>query len=460
MPSHPDRTSPAVPPGTAPGASASVRARRSRATGTGRGTLVGLPLAAIGVLSALAGVPQGPPDATPPPAVMPSPVVASAGPVPLAGDQAVQWWAAFKFNAKTFPTDPADPARSCSFGGVLQRYAAFSQRYAVSTSQDPTLTLGDGLAGIGPNDPLGATFGAIYRGKTHYVVWNDQLYDVPKIAHCTKECGSPWGHSKGVLAWNDAGEGTILQVTTPSWPAAGSMDRPRQTDGNTLGCVDDNDVLVSQDFFALKLSRDDVVTVLRALANASVVTDPSDPQLVNNGGPADIQALVSTLGAVSRSTAAAMVTLSSGVQIISKPSALHVPPWQMVSAELGGVPLKVASWWAKPQIPSTDASTTVQCWDKSLGAPGPVVIAQAGQWKGTRIGLQGGLGPDFNHAKIGYSTDGVHNFAIFGDMNQQGSLSGPCDSSQNGRGGLFFVVENRQLANSVASLLTDPAAGS
>src|SRR5947199_2640123 len=35
-------------------------------------------------------------------------------------------------------------------------------------------------------------------------------------------CSSPWGHSKGVLAWNDAGEGFVMQVSTPSWPASGS----------------------------------------------------------------------------------------------------------------------------------------------------------------------------------------------------------------------------------------------
>jgi len=51
----------------------------------------------------------------------------------------------------------------------------------------------------------------------------------------------------------------------------------------------------------------------------------------------------------------------------------------------------------------------------------------------------GGAGPNFNHAKIGVSISGNHNYAIFGDMNQQGSLSTNCKSSQNGRGGLFYV---------------------
>ena len=51
-------------------------------------------------------------------------------------------------------------------------------------------------------------------------------------------------------------------------------------DGNTLGCIADDDVLVSQHFFALKLSKNDVVTVLKALANASVVTDPTNTRLL------------------------------------------------------------------------------------------------------------------------------------------------------------------------------------
>jgi hypothetical protein len=39
-------------------------------------------------------------------------------------------------------------------------------------------------------------------------------------------------------------------------------------------------------------------------------------------------------------------------------------------------------------------------------------------------------------------------------MNQQGTLSGPhCNSSQNGRGGLFFIVQDTRLFISVSDLL-------
>lgn len=52
------------------------------------------------------------------------------------------------------------------------------------------------------------------------------------------------------------------------------------------------------------------------------------------------------------------------------------------------------------------------------------------------------------------STAGTNRFSIFGDMNQQGSLSGPnCTSSQNGRGGLIFVIDNGRLADSLQKLI-------
>jgi len=203
----------------------------------------------------------------------------------------------------------------------------------------------------------------------------------------------------------------------------------------------------------LKLTRDDVAAVLKALANASVVTNPKDPQVVSNGGPPDIQALVANLGQVSPGKTPTQVTLSSGVQLLSKPSKLQVPPWQMVSAMLGGEPLRVASWWSHPEIPSTTASSAVSCWDPSLGKPGAVEIATSGSWQGASLGLEGEAEPDGNHAKVGVST-GTHTYAIFGDMNQQGALSGNCNSSQNGRGGLFYVLDNAALAGSVKGLIS------
>jgi hypothetical protein len=386
---------------------------------------------------------------------------AAEQPVPLLeADRPVDWWFVFKFNSADFPGCGASGVRTCPFGGNVMPYpSGYSQQFVYLSSENPFLQDGPGCLGDSTADPVGATFDQIYNGSYHYVVWNDQLYGEPAIASCPSgNCFSPWGHSKGMLAWNDKGNGLVMQVSTPSWPAAGCSAYPRQNDGNSLGCVNDDNLLVSQHFFSLRLTKGDVVTVLNALANASVVTDASNPQVVRNGGPPDIQQLVNRLGVLSPSTGYTLSTLSSGVQLISKPSNLQVPPWQMVSAILGGPSLRAATWWTDPEIPSTTASTAIGCWDPSLGDAGAVEIAKTGQWGGKTLGLTGGtVAPagNHNHAKIGVTTSGVDPMAIFGDMNQQGSLSGPnCGSSQNGRGGLFFVVHDQRLHDAVAQLIS------
>ena len=385
---------------------------------------------------------------------------AADAPTPLLkAGHPVDWWFVFKLNSKAFPGCGAGVTRTCAFGGKVQDYPAFGQQFAYASSENATLQPGGGCVGETADDPLGATFDQVYNGTYFYLIWNDQFYDDPKIKGCTKSCGAPWGHSKGMLAWNDDGEGFVLQVSTPSWPASGNRKSPRKTDGNTLGCVEDDNVEVSQHFFALKLTRDDLVKVLGALQNASVVTDPKKAQIVKNGGPADVQKLVKALGVKSKATTALREELSSGVELISKPSKLNVPPWQMVSSFLKGVSLRAATWWAKPQIYSTTASTKLGCWNNSLGKPGAVEIATTGQWAGHEIGLTGGSGPNFNHAKIGVSTSGTEHYAIFGDMNQQGSASGAnCASSQNGRGGLFYVIDNKDLSDSLANLIKGDSA--
>jgi hypothetical protein len=376
----------------------------------------------------------------------------------VAKSQPANWWFVFKFNSGVFPGCPARSVRACPFGGEVQDYA-FSQQFAFASSDDPQLRPGTDCLGDATTDPVGATYDEIYSHKLNYVVWNDQFYNDPDIAGCGTSCSAPWGHSKGILAWNNAGDGVVMQVSTPSWPASGSKSAPRKTDGNSLGCVDDDNVKVSQHFFSVSLSKNDVKLVLEALQNASVVTDPNNKQLVNNGGPEDIKALVDTLGVKSKNTAAESFELTTGVVVLSKPSRLHVPPWQMVSSLLGGVSLRTATWWANPKIASTTENEAINCWDSSLDPPGAVDIATTGHWDGKEFGLQGGGGKNFNHAKIGVSTSGSHPYVIFGDMNQQGDISGDaCTRSQNGRGGLFFVVEDPSLHKGVAGLIAGESA--
>ena len=374
----------------------------------------------------------------------------------LAAGKPVAWWFVFKFNAKDFPGcgGATLDTRRCTFDPGMsppKEKQGFGQQYVVASSDKAELVKGEGCAGETADDPLGATYGSIFEGGYHYVAWNDQPQGHPSITGCTLngDCSAPWGHSKGLLAWNDAGEGVVLQVTTPSWPLSASKAAPRAGDANTLGCVEDDDVKLSQHFFALKLNKEDLISVLLGMQNASVGTDPSQLQLVNNGGPEEIKALVTQLGTQSHSTAPMRVGLSSGVGLLSKPSRLQVPPWQLVSAAIGGIPLRTATFWNAPKIPTTTATTPVGCWDPALGTAGAVEIALSGQWEGKALEL----GSGGNHAKIGVSLLPEQPFVIFGDENQQGALSGTCKSSQNGRGGLFFVLRNSMLADSVRSLL-------
>ncbi len=389
-------------------------------------------------------------------------------PSPMADkNNPVDWMFAFKFNAATFPgctDDGVTPVLGSTgiFGGIVDEYkSGHSQQYVFATSASPTLVKGIECIGGTENDPLGATFGQIYNTPGYYyVVWNDQFYNDP-----IENMDSPWGHSKGMIAWNEDGEGMVLQVSTPSWPASASCLNPRQNDGNTLGCINDDDIEVSQHFFSVKLTKDDVAIVLTALGNASIATNLSQSSIVNNGGPDDIQALVNALGKESKSKIVFQTTLSSGIQIISKPSSLAVPPWQMVSSQLNGIDLRVASWWASPNIYSSAAGQIPDCWDNSLARPGAVDIAISGVWDGTVIGLEGGMGKNFNHAKIGISKDPSQPLCIFGDMNQQGAMAPnyahqgqTCSSSQNGRGGTFYVIDNPALFASITALLTGESA--
>lgn len=373
-------------------------------------------------------------------------------PEPLfAVNDADDWIFAFKLNGTSFPSGSVS---NCPFGGTPQTKLA-SQQFITARSSDTLLVPGSGLLGTSTADPLGATFNEVYNGGLNFVVWNDQLYQHPRITGCGDGCAGPWGHSKGVLAWDDAGNGLLLQVTTPSWPGSGTFAAQRSGSGNTLGCIaKPNNILYSQHFFALRLNPSDTAAVLDALANASVVTDVSNAQLARLGGPEVLRVRAMQLGRRSNSSTVFDTTLSTGVRLISKPSELHVPPWQMVSALLGGVGLRTATWWAAPRIPTTEAGREISCWRSDLGVPGRVEVALNGRWADKTISLKGGG----NHAKLGVSINGDHPYVIFGDLNQQGRLTSKCDSSQNGRGGLFFVIENRQLHGAMTQLLAGETA--
>jgi hypothetical protein len=131
---------------------------------------------------------------------------------------------------------------------------------------------GGSRIGWSDDDHLGATYRNAFEGAYSYVVFNDQFYGDPQISGCGTDCEAPWAHAKGLIAWDDQGQGLLLQVTTPSWPHSGSS-RSVNPDGNTLGCVnDDNPIKYSQHFLTLRLSKADIVLMLQSLANAGIAT--------------------------------------------------------------------------------------------------------------------------------------------------------------------------------------------
>jgi hypothetical protein len=104
-----------------------------------------------------------------------------------------------------------------------------------------------------------------------------------------------------------------------------------------------------------------------------------------------------------------MTPLTADVTLISKPSNLNVPPWQMVSALLGGASERSATWWASPQSYSAKKSIKFGRWNDKFTLkrkkPGDVIIAQSGPGVGRTLGLIGGQ----NHAKLGVITSAQGN---------------------------------------------------
>jgi hypothetical protein len=134
----------------------------------------------------------------------------------LATGHPVDWWFVFKFNSAIFPGCAGGAIRTCLFGGQVQPYHAWSQQFVYASSDNHSFQQGNDCVGDSTDDPVGATFDEVYNGSLHFVVWNDQFSDDPTIAGCTTSCSGPWGHSKGLIAWNDAGQGFVMQATTPS----------------------------------------------------------------------------------------------------------------------------------------------------------------------------------------------------------------------------------------------------
>ena len=157
------------------------------------------------------------------------PKVSSPTPL-LSSGKPVDWWFVFKFNSAEEPGEPKPEGMTGIFdvkGWKRPTYESnvkkYSQHYAFASSANPSLQHGNQILGTSTKDPLGATFAQVYLADDpcYYVLWNDQFYGDP-----LKSGGSPWGHSKGMLAWDEAGEGLSSRSAHLPGPAPATRRIP------------------------------------------------------------------------------------------------------------------------------------------------------------------------------------------------------------------------------------------
>ena len=234
-------------------------------------------------------------------------------------------------------------------------------------------------------------------------------------------------------------------MTTPDWPGAGSKAHPRKSDGNTLGCCDDDnskalksyeqlpDVSVTcrnsfsclylrlfwvyikgpghlESLFFAVLScrwrntsspctwrasrtrsrccrpcrRPPWRRIRRTPRWGSALLKSSRFKIFKvaklTSGPAALLSAAKQLGRPLRKDqdtlqgTLSVHTTKGPIKVIAKPSGLHVSPWHMVSA-LTATPLRTATWWSHPEIPSSPQGYKPGCWQSGLKSPVPEVQA-------------------------------------------------------------------------------------
>ena len=200
-------------------------------------------------------------------------------------------------------------------------------------------------------------------------------------------------------------------------------------------------VAFSQHFFALKLNKADVVTVLAGAAERERRHRSGKPQIVQRrpGGRSQWSRSRRAISKERRRSHQERASRGRDPDLeavrpgMSRPGRWFRRCWAMPGE-------RSATWWMKPWIYHQMARRGSMLGRATLGPkPGPVAIAGTGA----------GMSRDqphrpLNHAKFGTTTSADKRFSILGDLNQQGAIAPPgCDKSQNGRGGLFFVVRGQ-----------------
>ncbi len=124
----------------------------------------------------------------------------------------------------------------------------------------------------------------------------------------------------------------------------------------------------------------------------------------------------------------------------------HFIPWSYVTAKLNAG-LRVLSWYSHPYTPPLcqgDTSGAASCAYPGFNTIQIVNGLQLPDGSYSWCG-HGAASNSGNHAKIGIGINS--NWVVFGDMNMQGTINSYCDSSQMGRGGGFYAIQNQTLWN-------------
>ena len=380
----------------------------------------------------------------------------------------------------------------------------WSLQYLIATDKEPKLKKGVGCLGMTNEDPLGSTFNQIYNNNCNYLIYNDQFYSDPISGPDIVAFGTGYAHAKGMLAWDNNGDGIWLQVTTPNWPKCGSKKFATSWDGNTLGCGLDNNIEASQHFFCICINKIDVINILNGYIQTFIITDNSKPQLVYllKNCPREIKKLVDQLQIPEfiktwdsscpknypkgsrkppqinkkylNMNLQGVGNIFKDIKVVFKPSKLRVPPWQYMSTMLNSVDIYSATWWQPPAIPSTPRNIKPDCpdWQSFFGdkLPGEVSIVKTGKWENIKFSLTASEISNKNHAKFGVGK--IDDICIFSDINQQGAVrcgsgiytcknTAPpesptcCATGQNYRGGAWIILPNKILANSLRELFIE-----
>jgi len=306
------------------------------------------------------------------------------------------------------------------------------------------------------------------------------------LPHYNNICSSPYGHSKGALAYEESGTGFFLQGTTPNWP-----DPSQKSTYTPLGCQLDSNTDLSQSFLGLTLDADTFSEMAPYIEAARLCSTGTTSCRNGSAGhmidfnctseqtrAEDWSILDTAFSGTSTSDMHSSTysgTTSGGVdfKLIAKAEADAIPPWLLVASELG-VDLGVSSWldfnYGFASLCSGDdysSATNQMCLvsddlgislNENGGAVQSVENALAASFEINGVDLAWALWGEFtsiaSHAKFAIASEFDNPWFVSGDENNQGwSCSTSCSGSQSGRGGLFFALNNSEVHASIYDML-------